>query len=304
MDRPVLRADEYLSARHVPPVRWLIHRVIPAGGLILLVGPPKAGKSFLALQVALAVAQGQPFLGQPCAEARPVLYLQLDTPAALWQQRLADLAASGVDLSGPLWFPDPASQPVSASILVPEGREWVRSVVEACDPDLVVIDTLREAHGADEDSSTSMKAVMDALRTAVGRRAVLVVHHNRKPGLEGGADDPVQASRGSTYLTGRMDAVWLLRRLPSPRDGVRHELRVASRYDVDLTYRAVQTESGLWRFPDTESREQRAQALLGLCAEFAALSHEEVWRIARDRHLVESRAEWVRLTEGRACAHR
>ena len=55
---------------------WIVEDLITTG-LHLLVGPPKAGKSWLALDMAISVAQGESFLGFATAKS-DVLYLALE----------------------------------------------------------------------------------------------------------------------------------------------------------------------------------------------------------------------------------
>ncbi len=66
-----------LLAEEFPPLRWIVPDLIPAG-LSLLVGAPKVGKSWAALDVALAVAAGGKALGGIAVEAGGVLYLALE----------------------------------------------------------------------------------------------------------------------------------------------------------------------------------------------------------------------------------
>lgn len=71
----------------------LIDGILRTGHKMLLAGPSKAGKSFLLLQLAIAIAEGRPWLGWPCAQGR-VLYvnLELDRPSCL--HRLKNLYAA------------------------------------------------------------------------------------------------------------------------------------------------------------------------------------------------------------------
>src|SRR5690242_9493179 len=101
----VLSASQYVDAPR-PQLSWLVPSYIPHPGLVLLIGEPKAGKSFLGLQLAMLVASGQPFLGQPIA-ASPVLYLQFDTSETVWRQRLDHLRSEGVRLPDNLFFVHP-----------------------------------------------------------------------------------------------------------------------------------------------------------------------------------------------------
>lgn len=58
-----ITAEELLSTP-LPPVKWIIPGLLPAG-LALFAGPSKAGKSWLTLWLCLQIAQGQ-----SCLESR------------------------------------------------------------------------------------------------------------------------------------------------------------------------------------------------------------------------------------------
>lgn len=75
----------------LPPLASpLIHGVLRRGHKLLLSGPSKAGKSFMLLQLAVAVAEGGEWLGWPCAQGR-VLYVNLELDRASCLHRLRDL---------------------------------------------------------------------------------------------------------------------------------------------------------------------------------------------------------------------
>ena len=57
-----ISAEELLSTP-LPPVKWIIPGLLPAG-LALFAGPSKAGKSWLTLWLCLQVAQGKPVWGR------------------------------------------------------------------------------------------------------------------------------------------------------------------------------------------------------------------------------------------------
>ena len=57
-----ISAEELLSTP-LPPVKWIIPDLLPAG-LALFAGPSKAGKSWLTLWLCLQVAQGKPMWGR------------------------------------------------------------------------------------------------------------------------------------------------------------------------------------------------------------------------------------------------
>jgi hypothetical protein len=87
--RTAWTADE-LMAEQFPPVRWAVPGLI-AEGVNLLAGPPKVGKSWLSLGLALSVAAGADALGSIPVQAGSVLYLALeDTPRRL-QSRMGKI---------------------------------------------------------------------------------------------------------------------------------------------------------------------------------------------------------------------
>ena len=76
--------------QNLPPLAPpLIDGVLREGHKLLLSGPSKAGKSYLLLQLVIALAEGREWLGWPCKRGR-VLYvnLELDRPSCLSRIRV------------------------------------------------------------------------------------------------------------------------------------------------------------------------------------------------------------------------
>lgn len=71
----LLTADQILTTQWPEPV-WAIPHMLPAG-LTILAGRSKIGKSWLALQIAQAVAAGSTVLDRQVQKG-PVLYLALE----------------------------------------------------------------------------------------------------------------------------------------------------------------------------------------------------------------------------------
>ena len=191
-----------------PKHDWIIPAFVPKPGLVLLVGEPKAGKTSLAIQLALAIGQGRDFLGKP-ANKRRVLYIQGDTSELVWRTMLYNYRTRGVDLGGDVHVIHPQDALYGIDIMTPDGTAYVREALLNCDPDVVIVDVLREMHSADEQNSTAMKAVVNQLMALLDGRTVILLHHTRKldPSLP---VDPMNASRGTSYIPGRADIVWLL----------------------------------------------------------------------------------------------
>src|SRR5262245_49976577 len=63
-----------LLALEEPDTSYLWGDILPKGGMSLNVAKPKVGKTTFALNLAVAVARGEPFLGRPTAKGK-VIYL-------------------------------------------------------------------------------------------------------------------------------------------------------------------------------------------------------------------------------------
>lgn len=65
-----------LERKTIPPITWIAQGLLPTG-LTIWASPPKLGKSWLALLLALSVAVGGTFLGFICCQCS-VLYCALE----------------------------------------------------------------------------------------------------------------------------------------------------------------------------------------------------------------------------------
>lgn len=196
----LLTADDL---RGMPPLRWRVRGVLPAMGLVALFGPSASGKSFLAFDLATAIAEGRPWFEcrvQPAA----VLYICLEGEAGLglraraWEQRYSRKVPDGVRMMiQPFNLTDLTSVRELAA-LIPQGA-------------VVFIDTLNRATpNADENSSKDMGAILEAakLLQSLIQGLVVLVHHTGKDstrGLRGhsslfaGCDGAVEVLRGEDY---------------------------------------------------------------------------------------------------------
>lgn len=206
------RCDDYLALPRNPQP-WLIEKLIPKGGAINLYGKPKLGKSFAALGIAEAIAnpERKEFLGHRVIEHGPVSYLQVDTPRDEWANRIENLTKHNYQLNN-IYFTDANLVPYPLEITEKEIREGLRDVINQQKPLLLVVDTLRESHGQDENDSTAMRMVINSLVMATKEVSctLLLVSHSRKSiqNAKGGRvpDDVTDDARGG-YVNGRMDMI-------------------------------------------------------------------------------------------------
>ena len=79
----------FLLVKDLPTPQWLVRDVLTAGAVGFIAGQPKSFKSWAALDLALSVASGQPFLGHFAIEnPGPVLYVQEEDSGPMVKRRL------------------------------------------------------------------------------------------------------------------------------------------------------------------------------------------------------------------------
>lgn len=209
-----------------------------------------------ALQIAVALARHDPFLGLRTHAQAKTLYLQIDNPRTLWKDRLA-LLDLGEDLDQWIRVVDKESAPFPFNIRLPEHAMALQALVAAEQPDLVIIDTLRESYRGDENDSDTLQQVMSTFTAVCRPAALLYVHHSKKPPTDGLAASHMDAGRGSSYISGAVDTIISLRASRPTVDKSTGELvtkgvltfkgRAVSETDIKI----VQDQSQfLWHLPE------------------------------------------------------
>jgi hypothetical protein len=199
--------DEYLKLPR-DPATWLIKSLIPLSGAALLYGQEKSGKSAIAIQLAAALSGGaSQWMGFAVGRTGPVLYLQLDTPRSTWAKRFEILRGNGLEYTSNLFLADRETvEHFPFDILLPEHMNYLKLLCAMRQPIAVFVDTLRESHSGDENESTTARNVIANIVGAIGNAALIIVSHSRKPQPD--TDKDLMADhRGSSYITGRMDAI-------------------------------------------------------------------------------------------------
>ena len=189
--------------------QWLIDGLWGRQAVGIVGGEPKCGKSFLALDIAVAVAAGVPCLRRFDAdETGPVLMFPAEDAGHIVRARLQSIASAAGARFEAL---DIAVIDVPALRLDHRAdRQRLVETVERVHPRLVVLDPLVRLHGVDENTVAEVAPILGFLRDIQRRfqTAVLLVHHARKSG----AARPGQALRGSSELHAWGDSNLYLRR--------------------------------------------------------------------------------------------
>lgn len=237
-----------LLSRSIPPQRWIIDSLLPEG-LTLLCGAPKAGKSWLSLDIALHVASGQDFWGHKTSAGRVLLFALEDGERRL-KRRMEMLLKDHEELFPALIYPCFSVPPLESGFAV--GLEnQLQDFGSGEKVSMVIVDTLGkvrepsrlEGYQRDYKQVAELKAIADKHHVAV-----LVVHHLRKMA----ADDPFERISGTQGILGAADgAMVLMRNSRSDRNG---KLYLTSRDSDDLQYALNFDDNCRWKLlsPDAE----------------------------------------------------
>jgi AAA domain len=178
---------------------YLAKGLIPSGGLTVLWGPPKCGKSFWTFDLMMHVARGIPYRGRRVQQGI-VVYVALEGDKGFRRRieaykRHHDIADANFYL-----ITDRTDLVHDYEALIAEIKKQAPDK-----PVVVVIDTLNRSlagsESRDEDMAAYIRAA-DAVREAFGC-AVIIVHHC---GVDG------SRPRGHTSLTGAAEAQLAVKR--------------------------------------------------------------------------------------------
>lgn len=203
-----------LETMDLPPQLYLIDDFLPLGGAVMVSARPKVGKTFLALQMALAVATGGKFLGYR-SKKRGVLYVDFESDERNMLGRTTEMI-------------DTENQPENIFLMQPEnpfefGRvgngfekqiETFISSHKSADIGLVVVDTYGHIQGARDSRKNNVYNIEYEEIAKINRWAkrfgitVILIHHNNKNGED--YNNPVSGISGSTGITAGLTAYYVL----------------------------------------------------------------------------------------------
>jgi DNA-binding CsgD family transcriptional regulator len=206
-----LTAPELLAA-NLQGRELMLDPFLGSNSLSLLYGPRGLGKTFVAMGIAAAVAGGGSFLGWKADRPRRVLYIDGEMSAISLQERLRMLGAAPPTLKFLIAdlatgaFPDLGYMEGQIRLMTTWGK-----------PELVVLDNLASLAGVktgNADYWTEMQRFL--LMQRRHGRAMLIVHHANKQGLQ----------RGTNRREDVLDVVMALRRPADyqPQDGARFDV--------------------------------------------------------------------------------
>lgn len=217
--------SDVMGSNHTEP-GWLVEGFWMKKSHGIVAGEPKSFKSTLAMDLAVSVASGKPFLGQfKVADQGPVIYVQNENAKWIIQDRLAKIAGHKRLLGKVVRADDkklqvtwPPELPIyminqQGFLLTNPGHQKIlEKVMEEYKPQLVILDPLYLMFDGDLNSSKDLNPTLSwliELRTKFNC-GILLIHHWKKSskdtaGMRGG-----QRMLGSTTLHGWIESAWYI----------------------------------------------------------------------------------------------
>ncbi len=192
-----------LYATEFPEPKYAVADLLPEGQT-LLIARPKIGKSWLVLQIAVAVGTGGLVLGQK-VEQGIAFYLALEDRPRRMADRLKKMSA-----------------PKDTNLVIENkwpplhqgGAELLMKEIDKEGYSLVIVDTLQRAFaGLDmtKDGAKVTRQLAELQEFALERHvALVIVHHQRKS--SGAVVDAIDDALGATGIAANADAAWLITR--------------------------------------------------------------------------------------------
>ena len=244
--------------KSLPPLRWCVKDVLPAQGLAVIYGASGSGKSFLALDLACAIAEGRRWFGYR-VEQRPVVYLCLEGQAGFRLRIAAWEQANARSLPEQLQF-------LFDDFNLPNPDDVQELAATAPANSVFIIDTLnRAAPLIDENSSKEMGIILNSFKQLqrLTNGLVIPVHHtgkNIKAGMRGhsslnsAADASIDVSKTAGVRR------WTTAKVKDGSDGLVHSFKLKT-YCVATGIYEDQTSCVI--FEDTSKSEIKAVKVIG-----------------------------------------
>lgn len=242
-----------LSDVETPPPKppELIRGILRRGHKMLIAGPSKAGKSFLLIELAIAIAEGSRWLGFSCVQGK-VLYVNLEIDPASCIDRF-------ITIYGRLGFSPPHTENITVWNLrghaLPLDRLVPILVRRMKDEQFaaVIIDPIYKVITGDENNASDMGAFcnqFDKICTEMGAAAIYCHHHSK--GAQGGKKAMDRASGSGVFARdpdAQLDVIELKKPLFKEVETETEEGEVVEIERFDTTRTAWRLEASLREFP-------------------------------------------------------
>ncbi len=219
---------DFFSALSFPEQKWRIKNLIPHAGLVILAGASTEGKSWIAMEMAKAMAFGTPFLGNFETEKSTVLYINQEMAKSELHRRGRLLGMDGN--FGRLWVLNR-----NEFMLDDENNvDWLIEFVQQKQIEVVIIDTFRAVAGAikDENANEISQFFQRFKVLKENGVALIFLDHTRKPERFDGKIPKREQLFGSQYKLGAAEVLLMVKKGSDKGESSLYQLK--NRLGVEL----------------------------------------------------------------------
>ena len=255
-EMPAFTLGALLDDQSPMPEDIIAPRVLTPGGLLVLGGAPKVGKSDLLISWLVHMAAGVPFLGFTPPRPLRVFYLQAEIQYHYLRERMKQIALppSVIEAARDTFVATPKLK----MLLDNDGSVRVAQAIGGAfsdmSVDIICIDPIRNIFdggpdGGGENDNTAMmfflKNRVEVLRDYVNPDCgVILAHHTKKLSKQQVKDDPFLALSGASALRGFYTSGLILHR--PDEDAPERKLEIELRNGPALPSKLIDKVRGQW----------------------------------------------------------
>lgn len=191
IERKMVRLD---AIEPVLSIGYLVKGWLSTSALSVLFGPSNAGKTFVALSIAMHVAAGREWRGCKVTQG-PVLYIAAEGGFGVLNRLAAFKLVHPEMATAPFTL-----LPIGVDLHAREDAKIITALLRDAKPALIVVDTLARSIGEGDENTAKDTAMFvrncDLMRETTGAH-VLIIHHTGK--------DEDRGARGSSALRAAVD---------------------------------------------------------------------------------------------------
>ena len=256
VEMPAFTLGALLDDQSPMPEDIIAPRVLTPGGLLVLGGAPKVGKSDLLISWLVHMAAGVPFLGFTPPRPLRIFYLQAEIQYHYLRERLKQIALPpDVMAAARDTF---VATPKLKMLLDNEGSvrvaRAIRTAFPDAPPDILCVDPIRNLFdggpdGGGENDNTAMmfflKERVEVLRDHIDPDCgVILIHHTKKLSKHQVKEDPFLALSGASALRGFYTSGLILHR--PDEDASERKLEIELRNGPALPSKLIDKRDGQW----------------------------------------------------------
>lgn len=204
-----------------PEIDWLVDGLLTKGGISVIAGPAKSGKSTIIRQLTTAIAKGGEFLGRQVKQGA-ALYLALEEQETMVYKQFKALGVAETD---PVYFH-------VGPLYKPDGFDDLKEYIQTNQPRFVIIDTLvLFARIEDQNNYQQVYKALSRYRDLARETGthIMCIHHTNKMG----------GMMGSSAFEGAVDCIMYFQNINNKR-----YISTQGRGTVDFVKHALEFDEG------------------------------------------------------------